>query len=97
LCVKVFFSLPAPVSVRRGSGQYFRDLRNRVCNSLRLGTYNLLYMRDICQEEYLPRRYTHNLNIATESCFTSRYIQFIPGTTPIVVMYISGIESLVKY
>ena len=61
-------------SARRGSDQYFRDRRNRVYNSLRPGTYNLLYRKDICPEEHLPRKYTHNLNIATESCFTSVFL-----------------------
>jgi hypothetical protein len=56
----VLFSLPGPFLARRGSGQYFRDLRNRVYNSSRPGTYNLLYRKDTYQEEHLPRRYIRN-------------------------------------
>jgi hypothetical protein len=63
----MFSSLPGPFSVRQGSGQCFRVLRNQVYNSLRHGTYNLLYRKDIYQEEHQPRRYNHNLNIAIES------------------------------
>jgi len=93
LSAMLLSSSPVPFVARRGSDQYFLVPRNRVYSNLRHGTYNLLYRKDIYQEERLPRMYTHNSNIATESYFTSGYIlTFLHN-----LMYISGIESLVKH